>query len=204
MNFFSSLCMYALMVSHNNIYMAVSLFEYLLKFTSLLPLMLWFRHKNIAVIKNLKFIQHNWKIYKYLILLRTRYLGTFWKPRVNRNLIDEKWKAYNSLLFKKTLGDFKKVKNPDYLNFYIVKKELRNQLFKKQMKTRNFPFQNLRFSFSRKIVFSWIFFFKWKILDFTHLQQVEKFWFHLFVSLVSSIELELNLFSTKDEFQCAP
>ena len=104
LNFFSSMCMYALMVSHNNIYMAVSLFKYLLKFTSLLPLMLWFRHKNIAVIKNLKFIQHNWKIYKYL--------RTFWKPRVNRNLIDEKWKAYNSFLFRKTLGDLKKVKKP--------------------------------------------------------------------------------------------
>ena len=144
----------------------------------------------------MKFIQHNWKIYKYL--------RTFWKPRVNRNLIDEKWKGYNSLLFKETLGDFKKVKKPDYLNFYIVKKELPNQLFKKQMKTRDFPFQNPRSVFLVKLCFH-EFFFKMKNIEFTtHLQQVEKFWFHLFVSLVSSIELELNLFSTRDEFQCAP
>ena len=144
----------------------------------------------------MKFIQHNWKIYKYL--------RTFWKPRVNRNLIDEKWKGYNSLLFKETLGDFKKVKKPDYLNFYIVKKELPNQLFKKQMKTRDFPFQNPRSVFLVKLCFH-EFFFKMENIGFTtHLQQVEKFWFHLFVSLVSSIELELNLFSTRDEFQCAP
>ena len=144
----------------------------------------------------MKFIQHNWKIYKYL--------RTFWKPRVNRNLIDEKWKGYNSLLFKETLGDFKKVKKPDYLNFYIVKKELPNQLFKKQMKTRDFPFQNPRSVFLVKLCFH-VFFFKMENIWFTtHLQQVEKFWFHLFVSLVSSIELELNLFSTRDEFQCAP
>ena len=104
----------------------------------------------------MKFIQHNWKIYKYL--------RTFWKPRVNRNLIDEKWKGYNSLLFKETLGDFKKVKKPDYLNFYIVKKELPNQLFKKQMKTRDFPFQNPRSVFLVKLCFH-DFFLKWKILD---------------------------------------